>query len=183
MLKRYQRADGTRGYLPHRSPKFGEPVTPRKRRGAIFSMGFPCAVSLLLGAALALGAGSAAGEDPTSRALLQRQQQSDAFSLQLQQSIQTHRSGSLTPQQRLELETLQRDQRLLQSDTFYRQMIEQGQPRSNGPENAALRRAEALRMEQDRQRELTRFREETARQVERSRTSPPAPLPEPTIVR
>jgi hypothetical protein len=184
MPKRYRLPYETRGYLLRGSPKLGETVPPQKRRGAIFSMSFPSAASLLLGAALALGAGAAAGDDPTSRALLQRQQQSDEFSLRLQQSIQTHRSGSLTPQQRLELEALQRDQRLRQSDTFYRQRIEQGQPRSNGPENAALRRAEALRMEQDRQRELTRFREETARQVERSRTPPPpAPLPEPTIVR
>ena len=146
-----------------------------------FYLRLPWATAMLLGAALALNAGSAAADDPTSRALLQRQQQSDEFSLQLQQSIQSHRSGSLSPQQRLELDALQRDQRLRQSDTFYRQRIEQ--PRSNGPEDPALRRAEALRMEQERQRELARFREEAARQVERSKTPPPpAPLGEPTIV-
>jgi hypothetical protein len=141
----------------------------------------PWATALLLGTALALDAGSAVGDDSASRALLQRQQQSDEFSLQLQQSIQSHRSGSLTPQQRLELDAFQRDQRLRQSDTFYRQRIEQ--PPSNRPESPALRRAEALRMEQERQRELARFREEAAWQVERSKTPPlPAPLGEPTIV-
>jgi hypothetical protein len=141
------------------------------------------AAAVLLGAALGLSASQAEADDPAARALLQRQQQSDEFSLRLQQSIQNQRSGTLSPQQRLELDSLQRDQRLRQSDTFYRQRIGEAAPPSPGPAGPALRRAEVLRMEQERQSELTRFRREAAQGVERSKPSPrPKPLAEPTIV-
>ena len=112
-------------------------------------------IGFLVGA-LALFAAAAYGDDLASRALLQRQQQSDAFALQLQQSLQSARSGSLTPQQRLEFDALQRDQRFRQDDGFYRQQIQRNAPVAPG--NEALRRAEALRFEQDRQQQLSRFR-------------------------
>src|SRR5215475_11234337 len=99
-------------------------------------------IGLVLGAMLALSAATAYSDDLASRAALQRQQQSDAFALQLQQSLQGARSGSLTPQQRLEFDALQRDTTPV------------------APGNEALRRAEALRFEQDRQQQLSRFRAE-----------------------
>ena len=134
--------------------------------------------SVALLAAAAVAATAARGDDLASRALLERQQQSDAFSLQLRQSIQSFRAGNLAPQQRLELEALQRDQRLRQSDLHYRQQVQHLQPAPPG--NEALRRAEALRFEQAGQQQLSRFRGQAA---------PPAgvaarlaPLVEPTVV-
>jgi len=106
---------------------------------------------------LAAIAGVAHADDPTARALLLRQQQSDNFSLQLQQSIQSFRAGSMTPQQRLEFDALQRGQRMQQDELNYRQQILQGQPNAG---SEALRRAEMLRFEQDRQNQLSRFRSE-----------------------
>jgi hypothetical protein len=110
------------------------------------------AVVLLLLAA----AGMANAQDPTARALLQRQQQSDDFALQLQQSIQSFRAGPMTPQQRLDFDALQRGQRMQQNELNYRQQIQQAQP--GAPGDDALRRAEMLRFEQDRQNQLSRFR-------------------------
>ena len=96
-------------------------------------------------------------DDPTARALLQRQQQSDNFSLQLQQSIQSFRAGPMTPQQRLDFDALQRGQRMQQDELNYRQQIQQGQPTAGSD---ALRRAEMMRFEQERQNQLSRFRSE-----------------------
>lgn len=112
-------------------------------------------------AMLVLSAAAAQTTDPTARALLERQQQSDAFSLQLQQSIQRFRAGDLTLQQRLELESQQRDQRLRQGDTFYRQQVQQQQTQQTTGPNSPLRDAEAMRLEQDRQQQLSRFRSDT----------------------
>jgi hypothetical protein len=106
---------------------------------------------------LLLAAGAAHGQDPAARALLLRQQQSDDFALQLQQSIQAHRAGPMTPQQRLDFEALQRGQRMQQNELNYRQQIQQAEPRAG---DGALRRAEMLRYEQDRQNQLSRFRSE-----------------------
>ena len=106
---------------------------------------------------LATIVGVAHADDPTARALLLRQQQSDNFSLQLQQSIQSFRAGSMTPQQRLDFDALQRGQRMQQDELNYRQQIQQGQPNAGSD---ALRRAEMLRFEQDRQHQLSRFRSE-----------------------
>ena len=120
--------------------------------------------------------------DPAAQAQLMRQQQSDAFALQLQQSLQSFRAGPLAPEHRLELESLQRDQRLRQSDSFYRQQVQQAQP-SPAPADAAYRRAELMRFEQERALDLDRAREEAASAVERSRPPPrPAPNPEPAVV-
>ena len=124
------------------------------------------AVVLLLLAA----AGMANAQDPTARALLQRQQQSDDFALQLQQSIQSFRAGPMTPQQRLDFDALQRGQRMQQDELNYRQQIRQAQPAGSG--NDALRRAEMMRFEQDRQNQLSRFRWEG---------EPPAPAPTPKV--
>jgi hypothetical protein len=82
--------------------------------------------------------------DAAAQAQLLRQQQSDAFTLQLQQSLQSFRAGLLAPERRLELESLQRDQLLGQSDTFYRQQVQQAQPLAT-PAEGAYRRAELLR--------------------------------------
>jgi len=131
----------------------------------------------VLGAALALFAAAAQCDDATSRALLQRQQQSDAFALQLQQSLQSARSGSLTPQQRLEFDALQRDQRFRQDDSFYRQQIQRNTPVAPG--NEALRRAELLRFEQDRQQQLSRFRADG--EPSAPTVAKPAPLVEPGV--
>jgi hypothetical protein len=119
--------------------------------------------------------------DAAAQAQLLRQQQSDAFALQLQQSLQSFRAGPLAPERRLELESLQRDQRLGQSDTFYRQQVQQAQPRA-APAADAYRRAELMRFEQERALELDRAREAAAMAVDRGRPPPPpAPNPEPAI--
>jgi hypothetical protein len=119
--------------------------------------------------------------DAAAQAQLLRQQQSDAFALQLQQSLQSFRAGPLAPERRLELESLQRDQRLGQSDTFYRQQVQQAQPLAT-PAEGAYRRAELMRFEQERALELARAREAAAIAVDRSRPPPrPAPNPEPAI--
>jgi hypothetical protein len=124
------------------------------------------AVVLLLLAAAA----TANAQDPTARALLQRQQQSDDFALQLQQSIQSFRAGPMTPQQRLDFDAMQRGQRMQQNELNYRQQVQQAQP--GAPGNDALRRAEMMRFEQDRQNQLSRFRWEG---------EPPAPVATPRL--
>jgi len=127
---------------------------------------------------LVLSAPAFAG-DAAAQAQLLRQQQSDAFALQLQQSLQSFRAGPLAPERRLELESLQRDQRLGQSDTFYRQQVQQAQPLAT-PAEDAYRRAELMRFEQERALELDRAREAAAIAVDRSRPPPrPAPNSEP----
>jgi hypothetical protein len=133
-------------------------------------------VSLLLIARLAFAA------DAAAQAQLIRQQQSDAFALQLQQSLQSFRAGPLAPERRLELESLQRDQRLRQADSFYREQVQHAQPLPT-PADAAYRRAEVMRFEQERASDLDRARAETANAVEGSRPPPrPAPNPEPAVV-
>jgi hypothetical protein len=133
---------------------------------------------ILVGLGIALATGIARGDDVTSRALVERQRQSDAFALQLQQSIQSFRAGSLSPRERLELDALQRDQRLRQDELFYRQQVQ-----ANSPSTGALRRAEALRAGQERQQQLSRFRWEAEQAAEGEPTvQRPAPLVEPTVV-
>jgi hypothetical protein len=136
-------------------------------------------VAILLALAL-----PALADNSAAQAQLLRQQQSDAFALQLQQSLQSFRAGPLAPERRLELESLQRDQRLRQSDSFYRQQVQQAQPLPGpAPADAAYRRAELMRFEQERALDLDRAREEAATAVDRSRSPPrPAPNPEPAVV-
>jgi len=120
--------------------------------------------------------------DPAAQAQLLRQQQSDAFALQLQQSLQSFRAGPLAPERRLELESLQRDQRLRQSDSFYRQQVQQAPPPATFGEDM-YRRAELLRFEQERAADIDRARAEGAQAVEATRPKPPpAPLAEPTVI-
>lgn len=121
---------------------------------------------------------TALAADPAAHAQLLRQQQSDAFSLQLQQSVQSFRAGPLAPQQRLELESTLRDQRLQQSDAFYRQQVQQAQPVAPAP---GQRAAERMRFEQQNAMHLDRARAEAANAVVRDRP-PPAPNPEPAAV-
>ena len=133
---------------------------------------------ILLGLGVAALASAVAADDLASRAVRERQQQSDAFSLQLQQSIQSFRAGNLAPRERLELEALQRDQRLRQDELFYRQQV-----RTNSPNPGALRRAEGMRAEQERQQQLSRFRSDAAPAAEREPAAqPPARLADPTVV-
>jgi len=133
---------------------------------------------IFLGLGIAALASAAGADDLASRALRERQQQSDAFSLQLQQSIQSFRAGNLAPHQRLELDALQRDQRLRQDELFYRQQVE-----TNSPNTGALRRAEAMRAEQERQQQLSRFRSDAAQAAEGERAvQQPVPLVDPTVV-
>jgi hypothetical protein len=133
---------------------------------------------ILIGLWIAVLASAAGADDLASRAVRERQQQSDAFSLQLQQSIQSFRAGNLPPQQRLELDALQRDQRLWQDELFYRQQVE-----TNSPNPGPLRRAEAMRAAQERQQQLSRFRSDAAPAAEREPAAQqPARLVDPTIV-
>jgi len=133
---------------------------------------------ILLGLGIAAAASAAGADDLASRAVRERQQQSDAFSLQLQQSIQSFRAGNLPPQQRLELDALQRDQRLRQDELFYRQQVD-----TNPPNPGALRRADAMRAEQERQQQLSRFRSDAAQAAEGERAvQQPLPLVDPTVV-
>jgi hypothetical protein len=135
------------------------------------------AVVLLLLAAAA-GIAHAQNQSPAASALLQRQQQSDDFALQLQQSIQSFRAGPMTPQQRLDFDALQRGQRMQQNDLNYRQQIQQAQP--GAPGDDALRRAEMMRFEQDRQNQLSRFRWEGEQPAPAA--TPRVPLVEPGVV-
>jgi hypothetical protein len=136
--------------------------------------------TVLLATILALSQ-AAQATDPAAQAQLLRQQQSDAFALQLQQSIQSFRAGPLAPERRLELDSLQRDQRLRQSDSFYRQQVQQAQPLAP---DAALRRAELMRFQQESAMDLDRARAEAASAVVRDRPPQPspAPNPEPAVV-
>jgi hypothetical protein len=128
--------------------------------------------------ALAAAAAHAQSQDPAARALLLRQQQSDDFALQLQQSIQSYRAGPMTPQQRLDYDALQRGQRMQQNELNYRQQIQQAQPGAPGTD--ALRRAEMMRFEQDRQNQLSRFRWEA--EAPAPTATPTRPLVEPGVV-
>ena len=134
----------------------------------------PILAALLLALAL-----PALADDPAAQAQLIRQQQSEAFSLQLQQSIQSLRSGTLTPAQRLELESLHRDQRLRQSDTFYRQQVQQSQV----PPAPGAREAELMRSQQQNAADVSRARDEAATAIEQGQPPPkPAPNPEPAVI-
>jgi hypothetical protein len=127
---------------------------------------------------LAAVTGIAHAQNPAASALLQRQQQSDDFALQLQQSIQSFRAGPMTPQQRLDFDALQRGQRMQQNELNYRQQVQQAQP--GAPGDAALRRAETMRFEQDRQNQLSRFRWEGDQPAPTA--TPTVPLVEPGVV-
>ncbi len=132
---------------------------------------------ILIGLGIAALASAAGADDLAARAVRERQQQSDAFSLQLQQSIQSFRAGNLPPQQRLELDALQRDQRFRQDELFYRQELQ-----TNSPNPGTLQRAETMRAEQERQQQLSRFRSEAAQAVEGAPAAPQlAPLVEPRV--
>ena len=133
---------------------------------------------ILVGLCMAALGSAAGADDLASRAVRERQQQSDAFSLQLQQSIQSFRAGNLPPQQRLELDALQRDQRFRQDELFYRQQVE-----TNSPNPGALRRAETMRAEQERQQQLSGFRSDAAAVPEPAPAAQqPLRLVEPTAV-
>lgn len=121
--------------------------------------------------------------DTAAQAQLLRQQQSDAFALQLQQSVQSFRAGPMTPERRLEFDSLQRDQRLRQSDSFYRQQVQQQAQPVAPPPADMYRRADLMRFEQERSMDLDRAATDTANAVDRSRPPPrPAPNPEPAVV-
>jgi hypothetical protein len=134
----------------------------------------------LLLAPLALASGLAPATDPAAQAQLLRQQQSDAFALQLQQSVQSFRAGPLAPERRLELDSALRDQRLQQSDAFYRQQVQQARPVAPAP---GQRSAELMRFQQENATDLDRARAEAANAAVRDRPpAKPAPNPEPAVV-
>jgi hypothetical protein len=138
----------------------------------------PRTILLGLGLAAALVAGVALGDDLTSRALLERQQQSDAFARQLQQSLESARAGNLGPRERLELDARQLDQRQRQDELFYRQQVQ-----TNSPDTGALRDAEAMRADQERQQQLSRFRSDAAPTLGGEPPAlAPAPLIDPALV-
>jgi len=115
------------------------------------------------------GAGVALGDDATDRALLERAQRENAFTLGVQQSIESGQAGKLGPRERLELETRQREQREKQDALFYQQKMQTYAPASD-----LERRAGEMRAKQEREDQLSRFRFEAA--------SPPkgnAPAPGP----
>jgi hypothetical protein len=127
-------------------------------------------------------ASPALADDPAARAQLIQQQRSDAFALQLQQSVRSFQAGSLPPAQRLELETLQRDQRLQQSDSFYRQQVQQSQTLVSPPVPGA-REAELMRFKQQNAEDLSRAASEAANQIESGRPLPePRPNAEPRVI-
>lgn len=132
-----------------------------------------------LGIATALAARAASADDATARLLLERAQRADAFTLGVQQSMESARAGSNRhPRERLELDARQRDQRQAQDTLFYRQSIQ-----TYTPASGAERRAEAMRAEQDRQEQLSRFRFEAASPPgSASPTRTPQPPLAPTIV-
>jgi len=132
-------------------------------------------ILLGLGIAAALAAGIASGDDLASRVVRERQQQSDAFDLQLQQSLQSSRAGNLGPGEQGELYSRQLGQRQQQDELFYRQQVQ-----ANSPSTDAGRRAEGLRDEQERQQQLSRFRSDPA--VPGPIAGRPAPLADPTVV-
>ena len=117
-----------------------------------------------LGIAAALAAGAALGDDSTSRLLLERAQRADAFTLGVQQSMDSARAGTLGPRERLELDTRQRDQRRQQDALFYRQQI-----LTHTPATDIQRRTETMRGEQERQEQLSRYRFESGRRRPASR--------------
>lgn len=129
-----------------------------------------------LGVAAGLGAGTAFGDDPTSRLLLERAQREDAFTLGVQQSMENARAGNLGPRGRLELDSRQRDQREAQDALFYRQSIQ-----TYAPATGIQRRSEAMRAAQERQEQLSRFRFDAASPPAR-RPAAPTPIVSPTIV-
>jgi hypothetical protein len=119
---------------------------------------------------LALGlaaAGVALGDDATDRALLERAQRENAFTLGVQQSIERGQAGQLGARERLELETRQREQREKQDALFYQQKIQTYAPASD-----LERRTEELRAKQEREDQLSRFRFEAA-------SPPKGPVPTP----
>jgi len=134
--------------------------------------------ALLLLLAFAAGLAHAQVQNPAASALLLRQQQSDDFALQLQQSLQSYRAGPMTPQQRLDFDAMQRGQRMQQNELNYRQQVQQAQPGAPGED--ALRRAEMMRFEQDRQNQLSRFRWEG--EAPAPAATPTRPLVEPGVV-
>jgi hypothetical protein len=115
--------------------------------------------------ALALAAARAQTADPGGRALLERQQQSDAFALQLQQWTQRQRASGLAPRDRQALESLHHDQQLRQSESFYRQQAQQLHTQHAAPPESGLRQAEMKRFEQDRLQDLSRWRWQAAHQA------------------
>jgi hypothetical protein len=119
---------------------------------------------------LALGLAAARvalGDDATDRALLERAQRENAFSLGVQQSIESGQAGKLGPRERLELETRQREQREKQDALFYQQKMQTYAPASD-----LERRTEEMRAKQEREDQLSRFRFESA-------SPPKGPVPTP----
>lgn len=110
-----------------------------------------------LGIAAALAAGTALGDDATSRLLLERAQRADAFTLGVQQSMESARTGTLGLRERQELDARQRDQRQQQDALFYRQQMQR-----HAPAGGIERRAEEMRAAQERQEQLSRFRFESS---------------------
>lgn len=121
-------------------------------------------------------AGPALADDAAARMQLLQQQRSDAFALQLQQSVESFRAAALPPAERLELESLHRDQRLRQSENFYRQQVQQSHSAA-APAGPSALDAERARLQHHNAAELSRAAQESANQVERGR---PAPQPEPS---
>jgi len=125
--------------------------------------------------AAALLTGTAFGDDPTQRALLERAQREAAFSLGVQQSMERAQAGTLSPREQLELDARQRAQRERQDALFDQQRI-----RTYTPVNPAFRPAERMRAAQEREDQLSRFRFES---TTAPKGTPPAaaPVVSPTI--
>jgi len=127
------------------------------------------------GLAAALLAGTAVGDDPTQRALLERAQREAAFSLGVQQSMERAQAGTLGPREQLELDARQRAQREQQDALFYQQQI-----RTYTPVNPAFRPAESMRAAQEREDQLSRFRFESTT-APKGAPAAGAPVVSPTI--
>jgi hypothetical protein len=123
--------------------------------------------------ALALPHARLASADPQTeaqRALIQRQQQSDAFALQLRQSQQMLNAGGFAQQQKLETLNLEQRQHL---QNLNDQQLMQLQPTPEGalPAESAHRSGyQQQRLGQERQMQLQNF-ERQSRQLEREQKS------------
>jgi len=131
----------------------------------------------------AIAAGSAFADDSVSRALLQRQQQSDAFALQLRQSNESFRAQSLPPAQRRELESLHFQQRQQQDVLNARELRDlQSTPAPQLEVNggSARHQFDLINFEREREMQQQRFAREAAQAVARPQPAVPNPQPAPS---
>jgi hypothetical protein len=148
--------------------------TPDAARGGRAGV-TPRAVFCALAVGALCAAGAALGDDPLSRAQLERRQREDAFTLGVQQSMERGRAAALGAHGQGALDARQRDQRQQQDSLFYQQQMQ-----TYTPVSPPFRHAETMRAEQAREDQLSRFRFESTT-APKATPSAPAPVVSPTI--